>query len=203
MRFTANNDAGTAGVVLVWDYISKTWFTRKYTDTNATPNVVSTPIADAVLWRGEYAYVTPTGHVAVEDPTTKLDGGTVWVNRDVQFAWLSPGGPIAWQRAKDVMPLGTNVTNHDLEVSLARDYSASWEKVATFAAQTLATTIGPLARARVTFTTQKVQSVRARLRDLTPTTGNVSTGEGPIWEAMALRVGVKAGLPKTAASQQE
>lgn len=204
VRWTANNAAGNAGVVIVWDYIHKTFFVRKYTDVQGS--VASTPIADAVLYKDVWTFVTPTGQVYQEDATTRLDDGTLFVARDIQLSWFSPAGNLRRYRMKTVSVLGTSKTNHDLEVSVARDYAVAWEQVKTFPASTAAgsaTTIGPLEKARVMLKNQKGQAFRVRLRDLSPSGGlALGTGDGPIWEALAFQVALKDGVPQGAPNQE-
>ena len=133
---------------------------------------------------------------------TFLDVGDVYVERDVQLAWVSPAGPNAWHRFKRWNVLGTNVTNHDLKLSIATDYATSWAQDNTYAAQTAPTTIGPIQQARITPALQKATAQRLRLQDITPTTGSVSTGAGPIWEAVTLEYEVKRSTARTSAAEQ-
>lgn len=201
VRFTCVNAANTAGIVIVYDYARNAWFTRKYTDTSDTA-AASVAFADALLSNNVYTVVTNGGQVYQEDQTTFLDAGTTWVTRDVQSAWISPGGKLAWHRISAIQILGTNVSNHDLEMSVAHDYASSWDDVRPFAAGTEATTIGPIQKAQVIPKVQKVQATRLRLRDLTPTGQAVGTGAGPIWEGFALKMRVKPGLPRPAAVEE-
>jgi hypothetical protein len=201
MRFTCNAEDGVTGIVLAWDYQHSIWFTRKYKDTADTTDE-SVAFVDAALIDGVYTLLTAGGQVYQETADHKLDGGTDFVTRDIQLAWLSPTDKMAWHRVKDVSLLGTSVTDHDLEVSLARDYATSYEKTQVFPAQSAATTIGPLEKCRVAMTNQKCRAVKLRIRDLTPTAGDISTGDGPMLEGVAFRVGTKSGPAKTAAAEQ-
>jgi hypothetical protein len=201
VRFTCNNTAGTSGIVIVWDYYNKFWHTRKYNDVLGTDNT-STPFVDAALIGGEYHLLTSGGILYREDKDTYLDAGSVWAERDVQLAWIAPGGPNAWHRFRRWQVLGTNVGNHDLKLSVARDYATSWEQDNTFAAQTTPTTIGPTQQARITPQYQKATAQRLRLQDLTPTTGTVGEGPGPIWEAVTLEYDVLSRTARTSAAEQ-
>ncbi len=205
IRFTCNADDGETGIVLVWNYLHKTWFTRVYTDAADTDDE-SVPFVDAALIDGVYTLLTAGGQVYQETSAHKLDDGTAWVNRDIVLAPISPGGTVSWNRVKDLTINGTSVTNHDLEVSFARDYATSYETTRTFEAGGLVTTIGPLEKCRVTVKNQKCQAIQVRIRDLTPTDPTsypVSTGDGPILEALSLRVSVKGGPPLTASTEQK
>lgn len=195
VRFTCNASNGSSGVVLAWDYLNKIWFTRKYTDAADTATS-SVAFVDAALINGVYTLLTAGGQVYRESQTTYLDNATTWVGRDLQIADVHPGGPGGWYRFKLFQVLGTSETNHDLRLSISRDYSTSWEQVENFAAQTAATTVGPLQSCRIVIGNQKAQAVRLRLQDLTPTTGSVGTGLGPIWSGLALQLMQKSGTAK-------
>lgn len=210
LRWTCNASDGSAGVVVVFDYLNNKWFTRTYKDASDT-GASSTPIQDAALIDGAWTFVTPGGQVYIEDTTTFLDGRSAWVTRDVELAWVGPAitangqknSLVSWFRVKACQVLGTSVTDHDLEVSLARDYQPGWEKVSVFPATTEGVAVGPYEKVHTTMLTQKVTAVRARLRDLTPSApGVVGNGAGPIWEAIAFEVKPKTGLPKTSAVEQ-
>jgi hypothetical protein len=202
VRFTCTGTGellGT-GVVIAWDYYNKFWCVRRYYDSAEEAN--STAFVDAAVIDGAYTMLTSTGRVHREDKTTHLDDGATYVERDVQLAAVSPAGPNAWCRYKRWNILGTNVTNHDLKVSVATDYSASWAQTNTFAAQTTPTTIGPLQQVRITPALQKATAQRIRIQDLTPTTGTVGDGDGPIWEAVTLEYDAKSKTARTSAAEQ-
>ncbi len=205
IRFTCNASGGATGIVLAWNYAYKAWFTRTYADL-ADTSTVSVPFVDAALIDGVYTLLTAGGQVYRETTAHKLDNGTGFVARDVVLAPISPAGNLSWHRVKQVSLMGTSVTNHDLAISIARDFATSYEQTATFLAGSTATATGPNELCRVYLTQQKCQAVKIRIQDATPTspgTYPVSTGDGPIFEAVALRVGVKKGTPRTAAGQHK
>jgi hypothetical protein len=201
VRFTCNNTAGTSGIVIVWDYINKFWHTRKYRDSQGTDNL-STPFVDAALIGGVYHMLTSAGVLYREDKDTYLDGGQDWVERDVQLASVSPAGPNAWHRFRRWHVLGTNVSDHDLKLSVASNYATSWAQDNTFAALTAPTTIGPIQQARVSPALQKATAQRLRLQDLTPSAGSIGSGAGPIWEAITLEYDVISKPARTSAAEQ-
>ncbi len=204
IRFTCNATGGATGVVVIYDYTAKAWFTRKYTDL-ADTSTASVAFVDAALINGVYTMLTAGGQVYQESSSTKLENGTGFVAIDVVVAPVSPAGNLAWTRLKDVTLLGTSVTNHDLKVSVARNYATSYEQDNTFLAGSLATVVGPLEKCRITMKTQKCHAIQVRIQDITPTTPGtypVSTGDGPILEALAFRVSKRPGVAKTAAGQQ-
>lgn len=204
VRFTCTNTAGTSGIVIVWDYVNKFWHTRKYTDVIGTEST-SAPFVDALLIGGEYHMLTAGGVVYRENKEWCFDHDEDhWVERDVQLAWISPAGPSAWHRFRRWQVLGTNISDHDLKVSVARDYATSWEQDNTFAAQTTPTTVGPIQQARITPKYQKATAQRLRLQDLTPTSGSAGSlaGAGPVWEAVTLEYDVLSKTARTSAAEQ-
>lgn len=202
IRLTCVSEDGMTGVVLVWDYGYKFWFTRSYKDSSDTL-AADIPFVDAALIDGVYTMLTAGGQVYRETDAHKLDGGVDFVARDVLTAPISPSGPLAWHRVKDLSLLGTSVTDHDLAISIARDYATSFEQTKTFLAQSDATAVGPLEKCRVTLKNQKCRAVQFRFQDTTPTApGVLGTGDGPILEGFALRVAAKSGPAKTNAAEQ-
>lgn len=202
IRFTCTTADGASGIVLAWDYFHSIWFVRRYNDAAATA-AANVAFVDATLIGGVYTMLTAGGQVYQETDAHKLDNGTDFVTRSVELAPMSPSTPMSWHRVKDLSVLGTSVTDHDLEVSIARDYATTYEQTKTFLAQSDATAIGPLERCRVTLMHQKCRSVTIRLRDLVPTApGALGTGDGPIWEGLAFRVMTKDGPAKTSAGRQ-
>ena len=204
VRFTCNASNGLTGIVLAYDYGAKFWFTRTYA---AQGPVADVPFADSAVVNGVYTLLRTSGASALmrETSSSKLDDGAVFVERDILWAPLSPAGNLAWHRIKDVSVLGTSVTNHDLKISVARNYATSFEQDVTFLAGSTATAIGVLEKCRVTLQVQKCQAIQIRIQDLTPTspgTYPVSTGDGPIIEGLAFRVSKRPGVARTAAGQQ-
>jgi len=201
IRFTCIALDGLTGIVLAWDYFHGIWFVRKYRDTSDTA-AASVPFVDAALIGGVYTMLTAGGQVYQETVAHKLDVST-FVARTVELAWLSPSSAMAWHRVKDVSLLGTSVTDHDLELSIARDYATAYEQTKTFLAQSDATAIGPLEKCRVTLKNQKCRAMKLRVRELSPTApGALSTGEGAIWEGLGFRVQTKEGPAKTNAAER-
>lgn len=199
VRFTCIDNADR-GVVIAWDYVNSFWCVRRYYD-EGTDNGEA-PFADAALVDGVYTALMSNGQIYREDKDTFLDAGEFYVERDVQLSWVSPAGPNAWHRFRRWQVLGTNTSNHDLKLSVARDYATAWFYDNTFAAQTTPTTVGPIAQARVHPTVQKSTAQRLRLQDLTPTTGDIDDGGGPIWEAVTLEFDVKRSTARTSAAEQ-
>ncbi len=210
VRFTC--DDGANGIVLAYDYHERIWFTRKYTDASDTL-AASIRFVDAALIDGVYTMLTAGGQVYRETTASSLDGGNTYVSTDILLAHIhaQPGRSgwsndnLGWSRVKDLTLMGTSVAPHDLAVSFAVDYANTYGQTHTFLANASGTptAVGPLEKARVTCAVQKCQSIQIRIRDLTPTGGNVAnTSAGTILESLSLRVGAKDGPAKTSAGQQ-
>ncbi len=195
-------DDGDTGIVLAYNYLEKLWFVRKYSS--------SVRFADAALINGVYTLLTTAGQVYRETTDHKLDNGADYVERDILLAPISaqPGRAgwsndnLGWSRVKDLTCMGTSVTDHDLEISFAHDYATEFSQTKLFTAGSDVTAPGPLEKSRVTCVTQKCQAVQIRIRDLTPTAYDVSTGDGPIFESLSLRVAAIDGNARTGAGQR-
>ncbi len=190
VRFTCNKADLSSGRVLVFDYVRSAWSTFDY----------GFAVEDAALVAGTYTMLRYTGVVLQEDTTTHLDNG-VYVASAVEMP-ISPSGPNAWHRVKDVQVLGTSVTNHNLTIRVRRDFADAYEQTQTFAAEGVVTAIGPLENARMTLARQKGQGFSFRVEDSAPTTGALGIGAGPLLEGLALYVQRKAGLPKVSAGRK-
>jgi hypothetical protein len=210
VRFTCNN--GSTGIVLAYDYGYKVWFVRRYKDSadTAASNIL---FVDAALIDGVYTMLTAGGQVYRETSSHKLDNGADYVAMDVVLAPISaqPGrsgwsnANLGWSRMKDVTLMGTSVTNHNLTVSTALDFAASYSYTKTFAGGGVVTATGPLEKCRVSPPVQKCQAIQIRIQDAAPTDQSsypITTGDGPIIEALAMRVSPLSGPAKTAAGQQ-
>lgn len=201
IRWTCNASNGATGVVLVFDYLNKAWFVRKYQD----GNTASAPFVDAAMVDGTYTLLTPGGKVYQESTATHLDAGTTWVTMRVRMAWLNPAGPLGWHRVSELHLLGTSATNHDLSIALARDYNATAFHTKSFTAGGAVTATGSLETCRIAPTIQKLQALQVTLTDATPTSPGaypVTTGQGPILEGIALRITRKPGGARRAATKQ-
>lgn len=204
VRITANNVAGSEGVVLVYDYVEKQWATSRYYD--ATFEVASTPIADAVVWNDAWTFVTPTGTVYIEDETTRLDDGTQWVPMTIETTWNSAAGPLGFISARKFSIRGASLGNHNLTISCGFDSDPSYPQTRTFAGGSSVTSIGPLEDCEITIgTRRKCRAIRFKIQDAPPTdsvTYPVGIGAGPRFDTFAIELGVKKGLAGVAAKKK-
>lgn len=130
VRWTCNNDAGTAGRTIVFDYATKQWAVFSHFDADA--GVSGTPIADAVLWNGVWTFVTPAGKVYREDATTHLDNRASFVKQSGQIAWISEGGPLGFQHIRRAFVLGDRYTDVDFTLRFAFNHKAGFQQSYTW-----------------------------------------------------------------------
>lgn len=198
IRWTCNNAAGTAGIILVYDYERLAWMTRTYPS--------DMPIADAVYFGGVYYFAHATSAaVRYEDTSTHLDGGTTFVSSTVELEPLTPAGPVGWQRVRLAKPIGQSLSNFSLTVSVARDWATSYEQTQSFAAGSDVTTPGAYMRAEVALTVPRRQAVQLKFVDATPsntTAYPLTTGNGFQLEGVALLVQPRPGMPRDTASRR-
>lgn len=195
VRWTCNDSAGTSGIVVAWDYSRNAWYTR-------TP-MSGAAWVDAALVNGVYTLLKSDGKVYQETSATCLDDGS-YVAMDVQVP-VYPTGPGGWHRLKSVQIVGESKSNHGLTISIARNFSSSFEQTKSFEPSTGVSSISTLEQAKVTLQHQKRQAAVIRIQDVAPsntTAYPVGTGEGPVLEMLALSVQRKSGPAKLPADKK-
>lgn len=190
VRISVENDAASAGRVLVYDYGRGAWSVWDY----------GFPLADAAMIGGVYTVLRYNGVVYQENATCRDDGAYVESAATIS---VTEGGPNAWARLKHAQILGTSVTPHALTMRIKRDFAETYEYAKTFASDTPATRPGPLEKARITPPVQKGQGFVVRIEDSAPDDDDdADTGEGPILESLAIWVQRKPGPPRISASRR-
>jgi hypothetical protein len=195
VRFTCNKADGSAGLILVFDYERKTWMTRAYPGGAA--------IVDACLLGTTYYFATAST-VYAEQTADHLDSGA-FVPSTVRLSPISPAGPVSWHRVRRAQLLGTSLSNHQLTILIRRDFSESTQQTRTFAAGSDTTTVGPLERAQIDLSVQKVQAVEIQISDAAPANANaypLGNGGGFTLDGVALLVSPKSGLPRITPSRR-
>lgn len=196
IRFTANNLAGTNGVVMVYNYIEKQWSTSKYLDRVLT-GAYGCPIADACMWQGSWTFVTPSGIVYRESDLHFLDGSDTYVPGIIETAWNSAAGPIAYQAVSDFWLNGISDSDHDLTIQCGFDSSLAYQQSRTFPAGSEVTAVGDFEEAKISIgTRRKCNAIRFRITDTAPSTAGFvvgTLGKGPTFQVMGYRVGIKQG----------
>lgn len=210
VRFTCNNEAASAGVVLVFDYQLRQWSVSKYYDSSAA--VASTPIADACLWNGVWTYLTPGGAVFTETDSSFFDDSQ-YVSMLLETAWItaapalkSETAPLAFKSVRNFALQGISNTNHNLTIDVGFDGEATYAQTATFLAGSDVTAVGDLEDCDITINTRrKCNAIRFRISDATPTNPGVyppSGGQGPSFDSMGIEVGTKRGTGNVPATRR-
>lgn len=199
VRFTCNNTGGTAGAVLVFDYVEKQWSVHRYSDNGG---VYGMAIADACMWSGSWAFCSAAGVVYVENATSYLDADNYWVPLTLETAWLSATGPLSFHSVRAFSLHGTSYTDHDLTISVGFDSDASYPQTLTFAATGAVTSVGVEECEVAIGTRRKCQAIRFKVNDATPTAGTLGSGRGPAFDTMGIEVGVKRGFGNTPATKK-
>lgn len=214
VRFTCNNSDGDAGLVLVFDYVRSTWFTRTYPGEG--------PITDAVLFGGVYYLAlrdvpaTVTEQVRYEDTEIHYDELIVsedeepvtvesYVTETVELDVIGPAGPIGWQRVRIAKMLGQSLANHAMTISVSRDFATTYEQTETFDAGSDVTAPSGHQRAEVALTVQRRQAVGLKFEDAEPANTAaypIGNGAGFLLEGVALLVQPKPGLPRDTSSRR-
>lgn len=147
----------------------------------------------ACSYRGKVTWISAAGGLYQEDSSTRLDSGgglTTYVSSAFASAFDKPLGPQGFHRVWRVSVLGKKVTDHALTVTLESDLgtqSVSWTSAEVNALSGL-----PNEQVQVHSQYQKVQRMRVRVVDATPTS-NVGTGEGMVLRGIQIQLGVKGG----------
>lgn len=108
IRFTMSS-----GITLMYDYYFGQWGTFK-----------NIPAISATLYRGLHTYINSRGQVFQESPGVYLDGSAP-VLIGLTTSWINLAGLQGYQRAFFFYLLGTYLTPHKLNVSIAYDYNSA------------------------------------------------------------------------------
>lgn len=168
IRFSLNT-----GVALVYDYFVSQW--------SVFTNI---PALDAVIYNGNYSYLTSTGVINVETPGAYSDPGATPISLSLTTGWMSFAGLQNFQRVKQFLVLGESESPTTLSVSLAYNFNPTITQV-----DNIAMTGSQLPMQYRVFTQlQKCQTIQLTLSD-SPTT----TTEGLRLSALAFNIAQKKG----------
>jgi hypothetical protein len=168
------------GIVLVYDYFVKQW--SIFTNINAS---------DAVIYLGNYTYLTSTGMTNVETPGVYADPSATPISLKLTTGWMSFAGIQNFQRVKQFLVLGESESATNLSVSLAYNFDSTITQVDNIS---IAGSQIPM-QYRVFTQLQKCESIQLTLQD-----SPVSTTEGLRLSALAFNVAQKKGPFKMPAS---
>lgn len=183
-----------SGVSVVYNYIEKQWSTARYTSNGAYGRT----IVDACMWNGSYTVLFEDGNVASEAEFSYLDG-TEWVPMTLETSWNNAAGPLAYQSVRNFSIEGFSRSDHQLTVSVGFDNELDYAQTFTWLDGTPVTAIGPLESLEVSIgVRRKCQAIRFKVQDASPATLPRDTGQGPVFDAVGVQVGVKSGFrPKS------
>ncbi len=184
------------GVRIIWDFLHTTWQTSLIG--NTTFNVRSATMvgqqAGTVPVRYELRHngVTPT--ITQASSSTYLDVGN-YVNGKLTTPWVKMAGLQGYGRTTGVSLLMANASAHDLEVKVRLDYRSGVEQTRTFTAAEIAALRDPK-QLWMYFITQKCEAFQLEITDLTPSSGAIGTGQGPVLIGLRIEYKQKAGVDR-------
>jgi len=197
-RFSCTNEAGTSGVVLVLDYLTKQWSTFEIYESVAANT--KAPIVSACNHDGTYKWIAANGAAYAESDTEYTDDGQ-WVTLSLETSWLKMAGLQGWQRAWSMSVLGERFTPHDLVISVGNDYAATYHQTTTWSDEDIEEM--PLEQIRTAMVRQKCQAIRFKLADATPTGGGaVGTGRGLAFNGIAIEAAILNKTRRLPAAQR-
>lgn len=152
---------------------------------------------DAVIWKEQYARVTSTGVVVVEDPSTFIDGTSEGsYSQFIKTTWLKLKNMQDYQRIYRLMFLGALKTAHTLQVKAYYDYDSTNFDTYTFLSSNItgAQPDDTVYEPEIHLKRQKCAAIQLEVTVI-PTGTN--TEECLNLTDLSFQVGVKAGLNKT------
>lgn len=193
------------GVDLVWDPVNDVWESKdvKY-GTSATQASQDACLVTYAGTAGRYAWLSTGGTVYIErlssDASACLDGST-WATQRAVTPWVHIAGLNGEQFLDQVLLLAKWATGHDITISLAFDFSASYTSTKTFTAAQVAALAREWLVKEIGDNT-KSQAVRVKLEDATPSSGSVGSGKGATWCALTFNGQPHRGPKRTTNAQR-
>lgn len=183
--------AGT-GRTLIYDLSLRSWQStdRRTSSTGAAdaPAQSGCMVYTGSAWR--YAWVGANGIVYTENDT-HLDSG-YWIAKRAVSAWMKAAGLQGFQHVNKALLLGKKHTSHDVSMSYAYDYSASYKTARLYTAtviDALTAAIPNLQLEHGLHDDARCEALRVQILDATPSTGeSVGTGQAGTWIALAFEV---------------
>lgn len=159
------------GRALVYDYLFRAWST--WTNHEG---------AASCLWQGDYAYLSGSGEVFVENEAKWTDGSAPY-QMVIESAWIRVGDQ-GMQRCREMAILSDYRSEHNLRVSIAYDYEPSYTHEVTINPQNFMNTSfygdgdpygddgyyggegSAVYQARIAMARQKCQSFKVKIVDI-------------------------------------
>lgn len=210
---SANNIPGTnqvrftldTGVTLMYDYYYGQWGT-----------FVNVPSISSTLYDDLHTYIDSFGRVFQETPGAYIDGSSP-VLMQFTTSWLNMAGLQGFERAYFFYLLGTYLSPHRLQLSVAYDYNTSpsqsviitpdngtgnWGGEPLWGAGGSWGGPGNIEQWRMFFTQGKCQAFQITLQELAIVAPGISPGAGFTMSGILPIFGTKSSYPRLRASRQ-
>ena len=175
--------------LLVYDYANRAWCTWPVaaadSPASSTQDVAMVTAGNAPLVH----FLRSDGSLYVERVDDYNDPSGAWTTMVVETPWIKMAGLQGFKRLYSLWILLAKATQHRIRVELFYDYSNVVAETHDFTEAMIDAL--PREALEVRPSRQKVTSVRARVTDLLPTVGAVTTGQGAAVLGMRLRWGSK------------
>lgn len=155
-------------------------------------------------WVNNTLYYLGSGSMVSEDSTLYTDSG-VFVSSVVELAPVAAAGQLGYQDIAEVQVLCDHYTDHELKIEVSYDGSSY---AASNAVQFSAATLGALSPTLYPLSFKplgagKSRIAKARISDLTPTSGTLGTGRSYGLISATFKVAPKEGPAKIMGSSQK
>ncbi len=198
VRFTLSN-----GTVLMYDYFYQQWGVF-----SGVPGISST------LYGGAHTYLNSYGQALQESALSYLDNSTP-VTISFTTAWLKLTELQGFQRAYFFYLLGSYLSPHKLNISLAYDYDPAIKQSITYTPPNVSSTYGSetlygggtyggdssVEQFRVFFAKQKCQAIQITVQEAFDASKGEAPGAGLTLSGINIVVGAKKGYPVLPASK--
>lgn len=184
----AADGPGQQGLALHYDYRHGKWATHVYKGVT-TLGFLSSCVAGGVY----YALVASSGSGTLVQETqgTGLDDAA-WTPLNVSSGWVNPGGVQGWARLHRVLLFGLQSSPCEVSITLARDYSATFDPTLQTWTDTDLSGLSVL-QLQATASAQKVEAVSVQVTDAAPASLAEGTGQGLVPKNVLLRMRGKRG----------
>jgi hypothetical protein len=186
------------GCTAVYDLALKTWVSKDRRRSSA--GVADTPSQSAcMIYTGSayrYAWLGTNGIVYYEDTSTHLDADGGFVAKRAVSPNVKASGPQGTQYVNKALLLAKYHTAHDVSMSFAYNYDASYKTARLYSAADLAAVVAVTPNQQLEHTMHddaECEAVRMQLAEATPSSGTLGTGEGSTWVSLAFELIPKQG----------
>jgi hypothetical protein len=200
VRFTCLNTAGDEGIVLVYNYILKTWV--KWVVRNTAGTIQA--FIDACMHNGIYYATTAEASDGIwyENPDNCKDELNYYTKSSFRCSWVQKAGQSGWMRVAKIVPLLKKESNHGLQIQLYKDFSDTPFETKSFTAAEINAFDAPLAREQplVSVSQQQGQAYSIRIEDFED--GSDTPWRGYSLSGIQFEIGVERGVVRTPEAQR-